>query len=72
MDKVTVKAVVYEYNRTIAASLPPIWSKDLTATQFNIEEVIADAARKMRRLTVKNNTNDNKTSRGGVSDSAQL
>jgi len=53
MDKVNVKAVIYPYSKTVPASLPPVWSQDPALTRFDLETMIARAARRMRGLSLK-------------------
>jgi len=53
MDKVNVKAIIYPYSKTVPASLPPVWSQDPALIRFDLETMIARAARRMRGLSVK-------------------
>lgn len=49
LDTVSVKAIIYHYNKSVAPVLPPIWS-DMDSTKFDIYEAIAKAAQKLHSL----------------------
>lgn len=48
----TVKVIVYHFNKSVVPVLPPIWS-DVEQTKFNIYEAIAKAAQKLHNLKLK-------------------